>query len=343
MLQNQNTKVLITGATGYVGSHVTKLLNQLGYKTIVVDRNVNSRIYTIEQLSETVFYEMSYGDESKMATVFESEKPDAVIHLAANSLVGPSVTDPHKYYQNNVSGTISLLGLCVKHNVKKFIFASTSSVYGNGHTPPIKEDVEKRPLSSYGRSKWIVEQLLQDYYSAYGLNSVSLRYFNVCGADPEHKLGEVKNSPTHLIPSVMDTALGRRDVFKIFGTDYNTVDGTAVRDYTHVWDIARAHSSAIDYLNTKQGAFAFNIGASGGHSVRQVVNAMSKTLQKTIPVEEHAPREGDPECVIADVSLAEKEMGWKAEKSDIDTICQDTVQWFNTDIYKKIDIKKVVQ
>lgn len=343
MLQSQNTKVLITGATGYVGSHVTKLLSQQGYKTIVVDRNVNTRIYTVEQLTDTVFYEMSYGDAEKMQTVFETEKPDVVIHLAANSLVGPSVTDPHKYYTNNVSGTISLLGLCVKHDVKKFIFASTSSVYGNGHMPPIKEDVEKRPLSSYGRSKWIVEQLLQDYNTAYGLNSVSLRYFNVCGADPQHKLGEVKNSPTHLIPSVMDTAIGRRPVFKIFGTDYNTVDGTAVRDYTHVWDIARAHSLAIDYLNTKQGAFAFNIGASGGHSVRQVVDAMSRTLNKKIPVEEHDPREGDPECVIADVSLAEKEMGWKAEKSDIDTICQDTVQWFDTDIYKKIDIKKVVQ
>jgi len=344
MSQNQNTKVLVTGATGYVGSHVTKYLNQQGYQTIGIDRNVFQRDYITRQLPETKFYQVGHAEDPKLLdSILEDEKPDVVMHLSASSLVGPSVTDPHKYYDNNVSGTISLLGKCVKHNIKKFVFTSTSSVYGNGHTPPISENVDKQPLTSYGGSKLMIEYILTDYYKAYGINSITLRLFNVCGADPEHKLGEVKNAPTHLIPSVMDTALGRRPVFKIFGTNYNTVDGTAVRDYTHVWDVAKAFEMSVGYMNNNPGDHVFNIGASGGYSVQQVVTAMENVLGKTVPVEKHDPRPGDPECVIADVSKAEKQLGWKPERSSIDTICQDTVQWFNSEIYKGINIDKVQQ
>ena len=343
-VHNQNTKVLVTGATGYVGSHVVKYLNQKGYKTVGIDRNIAQRKYITDQLPETTFYEAMHGDES-VDEVFSKEKPDVVMHLSASSLVGPSVTNPHKYYDNNVSGTIHLLGKCVEYGVNKFVFTSTSSVYGNGHEPPIKEDVDKKPLTSYGGSKLMIEFILTDYFKAYGLNSVTLRLFNVCGADPEHKLGEVKNAPTHLIPSVMDTALGRRDVFKIFGTKYDTRDGTAIRDYTHVWDVAKAFEMSIGFMNNNlnAGDHVFNIGASGGHSVQEVVDAMERTLGKKVPVEKHDPRDGDPECVIADVSRAKRMLGWEPEKSDIDTICQDTVKWFDTDIYKSIDIKKVVQ
>ena len=342
MSQNQNTKVLVTGATGYVGSHVTKNLSQQGYQTIGIDRSILTRNYITEQLKHTKLYGVEHGDTSgNLDKIFEQEKPDVVMHLSASSLVGPSVKDPHSYYNNNVAGTINLLGLCVKHNVKNFVFASTSSVYGNGHTPPINETASTDPLTSYGGSKLMIEFLLKDYYSAYGINSVTLRLFNVCGADPEHKLGEVKNAPTHLIPSVMDTALGRRPVFKIFGTNYNTADGTAVRDYTHVWDVARAFEMSIDYMKNNPGEHVFNIGASGGFSVQQVVEAMEKVLGKPVPVEKHDPRPGDPECVIADVSKAEKQLGWKPERSSIDTICQDTVQWFNSEIYKGINIDKV--
>ena len=344
MPQHQNTKILVTGATGYVGSHVVKYLNEKGYQTIGIDRNITARDYITRQLPDTKFYETGHGNDSDILdSIFEDEKPDAVLHLSASSLVGPSVTDPHRYYDNNVGGTISLLGRCVKHNVKKFVFTSTSSVYGNGHQPPINEDVEKNPLTSYGGSKLMVEYILTDYYKAYGLNSVTLRLFNVCGADPEHTLGEVKLAPTHLIPSVMDTALGRRDVFKIFGTKYNTRDGTAIRDYTHVWDVAKAFEMSIGFMDNNTGDHIFNIGASGGHSVQEVVTAMEKTLDKKVTVEHHDPRPGDPECVIADVSKAKEQLGWDPEKSDIDTICQDTVKWFNTDIYKAIDIKKVIQ
>jgi UDP-glucose 4-epimerase len=344
MPQNQNTKVLVTGATGYVGSHVCKYLNQKGYQTIGIDRNISSRDYITRQLQDTKFYETGHGHDSDiLESIFEDEKPQAVLHLSASSLVGPSVTDPHRYYDNNVGGTISLLGRCIKHGVKNFVFTSTSSVYGNGHKPPISEDVDKRPLTSYGGSKLMIEYILEDYFKAYGLNSVTLRLFNVCGADPEHQLGEVKNAPTHLIPSVMDTALGRRDVFKIFGTDYKTRDGTAIRDYTHVWDVAKAFEMSIGHGMNNPGSHVFNIGASGGHSVQEVVTAMEKVLDKKVPIEKHDPRPGDPECVIADVSKAKNELGWEPEKSDIDTICKDTVQWFNTDIYKAIDIKKVIQ
>lgn len=344
MSQNQNTKVLITGVTGYVGSHVAKYLSQKGYKTVGIDRNVTERKYITDQLTDTQFYQVPHNSGA-LDQVFKAEKPDVVMHLSASSLVGPSVTDPHKYYENNVSGTINLLGKCVKHGIKKFVFTSTSSVYGNGHKPPIGEGVDKKPLTSYGGSKLMIEYILTDYFKAYGLNSVTLRLFNVCGADPEHKLGEVKNAPTHLIPSVMDTALGRRDVFKIFGTKYDTRDGTAIRDYTHVWDVAKAYEMSIGFMDNQlnAGDHVFNIGASGGHSVQEVVDAMERTLGKKVPVEKHDPRPGDPDCVIADVNKAKTQLGWEPEKSDIDTICQDTVQWFNTEIYKRIDIKKVVQ
>lgn len=344
MSQTQNTKnVLVTGGTGYVGSHVSKYLLESGYNVFSIDRNLATRPFANKFAQGHSLDYNKQADLPMLDELFQKNKFDCVFHLAANSLVGPSVTEPSKYYRNNVYGTIQLLDLCVKHGVKKFVFASTSSVYGDGHTPPITEDVLKKPLTSYGKSKLMVEEILKDYARAYDLKSVALRLFNVCGASPDCEIGEVRIKPTHLIPNVVEVAAGRKEHFTIFGTDYDTPDGTAIRDYTHVWDVAKAFKLANDFLEMQQQPIAevFNVGAGKGFSVRQVVSSMEKALGKTIPVKEFPKREGDPTHVSADISKTKEILNWNPTNSEIDKICQDTVNWLNSDAYKKIDLTKI--
>ena len=310
MLQSQNTKVLITGATGYVGSHVTKLLSQQGYKTIVVDRNVNTRIYTVEQLTNTVFYEMSYGDTEKMQTVFESEKPDVVIHLAANSLVGPSVTAPSKYYENNVAGTLALLDNCVDEHVKKFIFASSAACYGEVESGICTIEDGNTPTNPYGWTKRIAEIMLNDYATAYGINSVSLRFFNVAGADSTGELGQVK-SATHIIARIMESAMEDK-MFTLYGNDYPTDDGTCVRDYIHVEDVASGIESGLDYLTTHKGAHVFNLGCDQGYSNLDILNAITEHTPLEPKFQYSERRAGDPATLVADVETTFKELNWKA-------------------------------
>mgnify|MGYP001179768731 FL=1 len=344
MLQQESIKtVLVTGGTGYVGSHVCKYLLEQNYVVHSIDRNLNARPFANRFAKGYSLDFSNKNDLDKIDELFETHKFHAVVHLGANSLVGPSVTEPSKYYRNNVCGTLNLLDMCVKHNTNKFIFASTSSVYGDGHQPPITEEVTPRPLTSYGRSKLMIEGVLADYHRAYGLKSVALRLFNVCSASPDCEIGEVRIKPTHLIPNVVEVAEGRKEKFSVFGTDYNTPDGTAIRDYTHVWDVAKAFSNAITMLDDKDGNYVFNIGAGRGFSVKQVLNAMEKALGKAIPVLEESRREGDPSHVSADVSLAEKHLNWTPSNSNIDKICQDTVNWLNSEEYNKIDLSKVPQ
>lgn len=344
MSQNQNIKkALITGGTGYVGSHVSKYLMENGYITISIDRNLSARPFANRFAQGHSLDYTNDNDLSEIDKLFSEHKFDCVFHLAANSLVGPSVTEPSKYYHNNVCGTIKLLDLCVKHNVKSFVFASTSSVYGDGHQPPISEDAITKPLTSYGRSKLMVEGILKDYARAYGLKSVALRLFNVCSASPDCEVGEVRIKPTHLIPNVVEVAAGRKEHFSVFGTNYDTPDGTAIRDYTHVWDVAKAFKLAHDFLVSQNNNIAevFNIGAGRGFSVKQVVTSMEKALGREIKVKNEDAREGDPSHVSADISKAKEMLNWLPANSEIDKICQDTVNWLNSDAYKKIDLSKI--
>jgi len=344
MSQTQNTKnVLVTGGTGYVGSHVSKYLLESGYNVFSIDRNLATRPFANKFAQGHSLDYNKQADLPMLDELFQKNKFDCVFHLAANSLVGPSVTEPSKYYRNNVYGTIQLLDLCVKHGVKKFVFASTSSVYGDGHTPPITEDVLKKPLTSYGKSKLMVEEILKDYARAYDLKSVALRLFNVCSASPDCEIGEVRIKPTHLIPNVVEVAAGRKEHFTIFGTDYDTPDGTAIRDYTHVWDVAKAFKLAHDFLIDQNDDVAevFNIGAGRGFSVKQVIQSMEKALGKEIKVKNEDKREGDPSHVSANVLKARDMLNWFPVNSEIDKICQDTVNWLNSDAYKKIDLEKI--
>jgi UDP-glucose 4-epimerase len=344
MSQNPNIKTaLVTGGTGYVGSHVSKYLLENGYTTISIDRNLSARPFANRFAQGHSLDYTKDADLPAIEELFKKHKFSCVFHLAANSLVGPSVTEPSKYYHNNVCGTIKLLDLCVKHNVKSFVFASTSSVYGDGHTPPITEDVTPRPLTSYGRSKLMVEGILKDYARAYGLKSVALRLFNVCSASPDCEVGEVRIKPTHLIPNVVEVAAGRKEYFSVFGTDYDTPDGTAIRDYTHVWDVAKAFKLAHDFLIDQNDDVAevFNIGAGRGFSVKQVIQSMEKALGKEIKVKNEDKREGDPSHVSANVFKARDMLNWLPVNSEIDKICQDTVNWLNSDAYKKIDLEKI--
>ncbi len=339
----KNKSVLLTGGTGYVGSHVAKYLMEQGFTVYSIDRNLDSRPFANKYGN---YFKLDYTvkeDRAELDEMWKKYNFDAVIHLAANSLVGPSVTEPAKYYKNNVIGTIKLLNLAIKNGTDKFIFTSTSSVYGEGHNPPIVESDRTQPLSSYGRSKLMIEGVLKDYARAYGLKSTSMRLFNVCGSSPDAQIGEVRIKPTHLIPNIVEVAAGRKSHFSIFGTDYDTPDGTAIRDYTHVWDVARAFKLAYEYLDNAQSPVAeeFNIGAGKGFSVREVVQAMEKSLGRSIPIKEEPRREGDPSHVAADVTKAEELLSWKPQYSEIDVICQDTVKWLESNNYKEINLEKL--
>jgi len=342
MFQNQNTKnVLVTGGTGYVGSHVCKYLFEKKYNVFVLDRNVDARPFANRF---GTYYNLDFNSETELEeirNIIIENKISTLFHLAANSLVGPSVTEPLKYYRNNVNGTLNLLELCVKNNIKKFIFASTSSVYGDGHKPPISEKAITKPLTSYGRSKLMVEGMLKDFHRAYGLKSVALRLFNVCGSAPDWDLGEVRIKPTHLIPNLVEVVAGRKQHFSVFGNDYATPDGTAIRDYTHIWDVAKAFCNADQLLDREDGHFVFNVGAGKGFSVKEVITAMEKAVGKSIPIKEEERREGDPSFITADVHKANEHLKWQPTHSEIDIICRDTVKWLNSETYKKINLEKI--
>jgi|TARA_B100001094_G_scaffold80190_1_gene76424 UDP-glucose 4-epimerase len=342
MLQNQNTKnVLVTGGTGYVGSHVCKYLFEQKYNVFVLDRNVEARPFANRY---GTYYNLDYNNKNDLEqinNIITTNDISTVFHLAANSLVGPSVSEPLKYYRNNVQGTLNLLELCVNNNIKKFVFASTSSVYGDGHQPPISETAITKPLTSYGRSKLMVEGMLSDFHRAYGLKSVALRLFNVCGSAPDYDLGEVRIKPTHLIPNLVEVVAGRKQEFSVFGNDYATPDGTAIRDYTHVWDVAKAFGNADQLLDREDGHYVFNIGAGKGFSVKEVITAMERAVGKDIPVKEEPRREGDPSHVSANVDKAIEHLKWQPTHSEIDTICEDTVKWLDSETYKEIDLEKI--
>ncbi len=315
--------ILITGAAGYIGSHIALELLKQNREIVIFDNLSTGHIETIETLKNYGNFEFINGDLKKISDikfVFENFKIDAVIHFAASSQVSESVINPKKYYENNVIGSINLLNVMVEKNIKKIVFSSTAAVYGEPEYTPIDENHKKEPVNPYGKTKLIIENIMDDYDLAYNLKSIRLRYFNVAGANKQSIIGENHNPETHLIPNILKSTLSGGKEFEMYGTDYNTKDGTCVRDYIDIDDLVSAHLLSLDYLNKNNKTEVFNLGTKEGNTVKEVFNMCEKVTKKTIPVNMKDRRPGDPAILIADNSKAVNLLGWQAKISIKDTI-----------------------
>lgn len=317
-------RVLVVGGAGYIGSHMVKMLLGAGHEVITLD-NLSSG-HRDAVLGGT-FVEGDLADVAFLQGVFAQYQPEAVMHFASFIQVGESVRKPDIYYRNNVTNTLNLLDTMLQFNVKKFIFSSTAAVFGEPDYVPIDEAHPNRPLNPYGRSKWMIEQVLADYDKAFDLRSVCLRYFNAAGADPEGQLGERHDPETHLIPLILQAASGRRDNIHVFGRDYDTPDGTCIRDYIHIVDLCSAHLAALEYLNQGGGSDRFNLGNGAGFSVQEVIDAVQTVSGKTVTVINAARREGDPARLVADAKRAKDMLGWQPVYTDLNTIVAHAWQW----------------
>jgi UDP-glucose 4-epimerase len=317
-------KVLVVGGAGYIGSHMVKMLLDEGHTVITFD-NLSSGFRDAVLGGE--FVKGDLADLTALNQVFTQYQPEAVMHFASYIQVGESVQHPDKYYLNNFTNTLNLLNAMVKHQVKHFIFSSTAAVFGEPEYVPIDEVHAKNPLNPYGRSKWMVEQVLADYERAYGLKSVCLRYFNAAGADPSGLLGERHDPETHLIPLVLQALSGRRPHISVFGRDYDTPDGTCIRDYIHIVDLCSAHLLALQKLMENGKSMRFNLGNGEGFSVQQVISAAERVTGKKIQIVEGPRREGDPARLVADATLAKQTLNWQPVYTDLDTIIAHAWQW----------------
>ena len=316
---------MVTGGAGFIGSHACKALRRAGIVPVAYDNLSTGHAQSVR------FGPLVRGDVRDRATLADAMRThhvDAVIHFAASAYVGESVQDPAKYYDNNVGGMMSLLAAAQDAGVARIVFSSSCATYGQPDRLPIAEDAAQAPISPYGRTKLICEQILRDYGTAYDLRYVALRYFNAAGADAEGELGEKHDPETHLIPLAMLAAAGAIPALGIFGTDYATADGTCVRDYIHVGDLARAHVLAVQYLMDGGASTALNLGSGNGLSVRQIIEAIERFTGKSLPVREEPRRAGDPPVLTADPSRAASVLGFRTELSDIDTIVRHAAPWF---------------
>lgn len=316
--------ILIAGGAGYIGSHINKLLNKRGYKTIVIDNLVYGHR---EFVKWGEFYEIDLLDKNKLEDIFARNRIDAVMHFAAYTYVGESVSNPSKYYNNNLKSTLNLLDVMLKYNVKKIIFSSTCAVYGFPEKIPLVETHPQNPLNPYGRTKLFIEKMLEDYEKAYGINYVSLRYFNASGADMDLEIGEWHNPETHLIPLAIYNALGITDEITIFGSDYNTSDGTCIRDYIYVEDIANAHLLSLEYLNSGGKSDVFNLANTKGFSVMEIINVVEKISGRKLNVVYGKRRSGDSDVLIGSFEKAKKIIGWNPVVSQIDKIIETAFLW----------------
>ncbi len=323
-MKSTDPKILVTGGAGYIGSHAVRRLKKAGFRTIVLDNLVFGHREFVEPA------ELVVGDLSNISLlnkIFSDNHIDAVMHFAAYAYVGESVQNPSKYYNNNVGCTLSLLDAMVAHNVKKFVFSSTCATYGEPVAIPMTESHPQSPINPYGQTKLMVEKILRDYDTAYGLKSVCLRYFNAAGADPDGGIGEDHTPETHLIPLVLDAAVGIRPSITVFGHDYPTSDGTCIRDYIHVTDLADAHVLSLKYINEKKQRDFFNLGNGNGFSVDQVITAAEKITGRTIPVIRGERRAGDPAVLIGSSDKAHEILGWQPKFNDLDRIISTAWQW----------------
>lgn len=316
--------ILVCGGAGYIGSHVNKQLNKEGYETVVFD---NLSYGHREAVKWGHFVQGDLKNLEEIEEVFRKFKIDAVFHFAAYAYVGESVEKPEKYYYNNVANTLNLLHAMRKHGCKKIIFSSTCATYGEPKKIPITESMPQEPVNPYGASKLMVERIFKDYSKAYGLNFVVLRYFNAAGADPEGEIGESHSPETHIIPLVLDAASGKREDIKVFGTDYDTEDGSCVRDYIHVYDLATAHLQALHYLEQGKESEFFNLGNELGTSVFQVIDAVRRVTGQEFKVMRAARRPGDPAKLVGSSHKAQEILGWIPVYGDIDQIVEHAWKW----------------
>lgn len=321
--------VLVLGGAGYIGSHTVDRLVEAGKDVVVVDSLVTGHLAAVRK--EAKFYRGDLADKDFMRKVFtENPDIDAVIHFAAFSLVAESMKDPLKYFDNNTAGMVKLLEVMNEFDIKYIVFSSTAATYGIPEKMPIYEDDPQLPINPYGESKLMMEKIMRWADEAYGIKFVALRYFNVAGAKPDGSIGEDHHPETHLLPIVLQVAMGEREKLQIFGDDYNTPDGTNVRDYVHPFDLADAHILAVDYLRNGNESSAFNLGSSTGFSNLEIVKAAREVTGKEIPAEIAARRGGDPDTLIAASEKARKVLGWKPEFDDIHKIIETAWKWHTT-------------
>ncbi len=328
--------ILITGGAGYIGSHAAYLMQKKGYKLIILDNFWQNQTFNHSWAQVINGY---FADKKILETIFKENQIESVMHFAAFIEVGESVKNPLKYYENNVVKTLDLLNLMLKHNVKKFIFSSSCAVYGIPQYLPLNENHPTNPINPYGKCKLIIEEVLKDLDKSDNLKFVSLRYFNAAGALPEENLGEQHLNETHLIPLLLRAAKDNK-CFKIFGDDYQTKDGSCIRDFVHVLDIAQAHILALEYLNENKSDF-FNLGTGHGFSVKEIISSMEKILKTKIRIEIAARREGDPAILVADSTKANNILKWSPKYSDLNNILKSALEFEDILIFKKFKKKEI--
>jgi UDP-glucose 4-epimerase len=316
--------ILVVGGAGYIGSHMVKQLRRAGYGVVVLDDlsgGFRAAVLGAELVTGSI------ANRSLLNELFAARRFAAVMHFASFIQVGESVSAPGKYYGNNLAATLTLLEAMMGAGVSRFIFSSTAAVYGEPVYTPIDEAHPKLPINPYGRSKWMLEQILEDFDAAYGLKSVCLRYFNAAGADPDGELGECHEPETHLIPLILQAAAGRRSAIAVYGSDYDTPDGTCVRDYVHVNDLCSAHLLALQHLLQGGDSARFNLGNGAGFSVNEVIEVVKAVTGRDFAVRREPRRAGDPPRLVADASRAKQVLGWTPERAELETIVRDAWNW----------------
>ena len=318
-------RILVLGGAGYIGSHTVYELVDAGYEVIVIDNLLTGFKEAVHPQAK--FYEGDIRDKIFLDNILSKEKIDGVIHFAASSQVGESMKNPLKYYNNNLCGTEVLLESMVEHGIDKIVFSSTAATYGEPESIPILETARTLPTNCYGETKLSMEKMFKWISKAHNLRYVSLRYLNACGAHPNGKIGEAHNPETHLIPLVLQVPNGKREYISVFGNDYDTKDGTCVRDYIHVNDLAQAHILAMEYLSKGGESNIFNLGNGVGFTVKEVIETARKVTNHTIPIREEERRAGDPSVLIASSEKARKVLGWKPQYADLETIISTAWKW----------------
>lgn len=321
---SEERNILIAGGAGYIGSHCSKAVSAAGFKPVVYD-NLSTGHADFVQWGPLVVGDIQ--DSAQVSSTIRQHNISAVMHFAASSSVGESVANPQKYYIDNVCGTVALLRGMREAGCDKLVFSSTGAVYGNAGSDPIQESSAGAPVNPYGQSKWMIERILADYHSSYNFNSICLRYFNACGADASGTIGERRDPETHLIPRALMALQGHVSDFAIFGTDYATPDGTAVRDYIHVDDLAAAHVAALTRLLSGSLSDVFNLGTGVGYSVKQIVDAVLAETGQAVPLTYRQRRPGDPPILVANPSWCEQRLGFKATRSDLNHIIRSAWAW----------------
>ncbi len=323
----ENSTILVTGGAGYIGSHAVLALRDAGYEVVILDNLVYGHRDLVETALKVEIIQGDIGDRALLDQLFKTRQFAAVMHFAAYAYVGESVSQPAKYYRNNVVGTLTLLEAMCEAGIKNFVFSSTCATYGVPQQIPISENQPQQPINPYGMSKLMVEQILSDFDHAYGLRSVRFRYFNAAGADPQGRLGEDHEPETHLIPLVLLTAMGKRESISVFGTDYDTPDGTCIRDYIHVTDLAQAHILGLEHLLKGGSTEVFNLGNGKGFSIQQVIEAARVVTGRPIPVTLADRRPGDPPSLVGSGEKAQSLLGWQPQYADLETILEHAWQW----------------